>query len=212
MIPSRFPDAPAQIKALEVEARGYPIPWFVPIIDGEPEFRAVDPATIRKADRDGLCWICGQRLAGGLKSFVIGPMCAINRIAPEPPSHLVCARFAALSCPFLSRPMAKRRPMEAGEYQAPAGIMIPRNPGVTLVWSTSTYRSTREPGGGLLFHIGSPQRLEWFAEGRHATQDEVLASIESGLPILQKVAAEGGPEEIEALAKATDRAMRLIPE
>jgi hypothetical protein len=211
MTATRFPDAPPQIAALKVEARGYPTPWFVSYVDGEPEFRAVDPRKIHYADKHGLCWICGRPFAGSLRSFTIGPMCAVNRVSPEPPQHKDCARFAAVSCPFLSRPMAKRRPINEGGYKATAGIMIERNPGVTLVWDTRSYRTMRE-GDGLLFFLGPPVSWSWYAEGREATRDEIMESIRTGLPLLAKEAAMDGPEALDLLEKQTRRAMKMVPE
>jgi hypothetical protein len=35
-------------------------------------------------------------------SFVVGPMCGINRNSAEPPSHKECAQWSARNCPFLS--------------------------------------------------------------------------------------------------------------
>ena len=137
MTRSRFPDAPPEIARLPVEARGYPVPHFVSWVDGAPEFRAVDSRKIAETDRRRVCWICGGNL-GGVLCFAIGPMCIVNRVAPEPPSHLSCCRFAVTACPFLSKPMAKRRPMERGSYAPAPGIMIERNPGVIALWQTRT--------------------------------------------------------------------------
>ena len=204
---SRFPDAPPQIAALPLDVRGYPVPAFVPWINGEPEFRAVYPETAAWVHRKSLCWICGRPLPG-LKAFVIGPMCAVNRISSEPPSHLDCASFAATACPFLSRPMAKRKPIE-GAVAGP-GQMIERNPGVTLVWLTRSYRIQREHNG-LLFRIGPPVAVQWYAEGREASRDEVMASITSGVPLLAKLAYEDGPEAVTLLEKMTARALKLVP-
>jgi hypothetical protein len=210
MVASRFPDAPAAIKTLRVDRRGYPVPAFVPWFDGEPEFRAVEASTIERVHRERLCWICGLRNSGA-KAFVIGPMCCINRLAPEPPSHLLCARFAAQSCPFLSQPMAKRNLHNMPEHQPPAGIMIPRNPGVTAIWVASTYRAEKQPEGGLLFRIGAPAKVEWWCEGRKATRDEVVESVRSGLPALQDLAKLDGPEGMMALLDQTKRFMKLVP-
>ena len=211
MTASRFPDAPPQIRALKVDARGFPVPWFVPWIGGEPEFRAVDPRAPEYAHRKGICWICGTPFRGANRAFTIGPMCAINRLAPEPPEHLDCARFAVVACPFLSRPMAKRRSTDDLETQAPPGQMIARNPGVVLVWLTRSYRTETQPEGGLLFRIGPPVSVEWYAEGREATRDEVLESITTGVPFLAEMAYEQGAEAVAMLEKQTARAMRLVP-
>jgi hypothetical protein len=188
------------------------VPWFVPYLEGLPEFRAVNPHSMAYAHKHRLCWVCGRKL-GGLLAFVLGPMCAITRTNPEPPSHPDCARFAATSCPFLTRPMAKRRdPSDVvGGYDQPAGHGIMRNPGCCGVWLTRHYRTERQPGGGLLFKIGPPTRVEWYAEGRPATAAEVNESIRTGLPILEEMAALDGPEALALLATMTARARKLVP-
>jgi hypothetical protein len=209
MTASRFPDAPAAIQTLRVDKRGYPVPTFVTWIDGEPEFRAVEPAKIERAHRDGLCWICGRRNNGRM-AFVIGPMCGINRIAPEPPSHLLCARFAVQACPFLSQPMAKRNSRNLPDHRPPPGVMIPRNPGVTAVWVTSTYRVERH-GDGFLFRIGSPTKVEWWCEGRTATRQEVIASVQTGFPALHEIAERDGPDAVSELSDQVLRFAKLMP-
>jgi hypothetical protein len=210
MIASRFPDAPAAIQTLRVEKRGYPVPAFVPWIDGEPEFRAIYPDSAERFHRDRLCWICGRKNIGG-SAFVIGPMCGVNRVAPEPPSHLLCARFAVQACPFLSQPLAKRNARNLPEHEPPPGVMIPRNPGVTAIWITSTYRAETQPEGGLLFRIGSPIRVEWWCEGRAATLKEVMHSVETGLPALREIAEHNGPDEVAALRDQVMRFAKLMP-
>lgn len=208
---TRFDSVPPAIDALPVEKRGYPVPWFVPWIAGQPEFRAVDPSRIRQADKKGLCWICGRKL-GTLKTFVIGPMCAVNRVSSEPPSHLECARFAAVACPFLSRPLAKRLSVDDLPHAPAPGLMIERNPGVTLLWQTQSYRTEKQPEGGFLFRLGSPLRTEWYAHGRKATRAEVIESIETGLPQLRKIAVEmDGPRGVVALRLSIERAVKLVP-
>jgi hypothetical protein len=209
MIVTRFPEAPPQIQRLPLDERGFPVPWFTPWIKGKPDFRAVYPDQSQKAHTKGLCWICGGRNIG-VKAFVIGPMCAVNRVSAEPPSHLSCARFAAVACPFLSRPLAKRADVSDLNGQPPPGIMIERNPGVTLIWSTQTYRAEKHDTG-LLFRIGAPIKTEWFAYGRAATRAEVVESIETGLPRLVEVAKQDGPLAMAELRKCLERAVKLVP-
>ena len=210
MTASRFPDAPSQIASLPLDERGFPVPWFVPWIKGQPEFRAVDPRSIREADAKGLCWCCGGRLRGGVKAFVIGPMCAVNRISAEPPSHLSCARFAVTACPFLSKPLAKRADISDLPHSPTPGIMIERNPGVILIWKTQTYRVEREDRG-ILFRLGAPTGVEWYAYGRQADRVEIIESIESGLPRLVEVAKQDGRAGLDALRKQIERAVKLVP-
>ena len=211
---SRFPDAPPGVAALPVDSRGFPVPWFLAWNgQGEPNFQFVHPARAVQAVRDQRCWICGQRL-GRMKAFVIGPMCAVNRLSSEPPSHPLCAEFAAKACPFLSRPFAKRGhvPDDVKAESATPGIMLERNPGVALVWWTLTYTAHQpNPTQGLLFDIGPPRVTRWFREGRAATRDEVLESIEGGLPALRQLAELDGHEGLAALDEQLGRALALIP-
>src|SRR3954468_4258359 len=96
---SRFSDVPAGLARLPINDKGFPVPWFVPWIEGKPDFRAVDPRRILQAHNEGRCWICGGKFkAGALKIFAIGPMCGVNRVSAEPPSHGQCARFAVVAC------------------------------------------------------------------------------------------------------------------
>jgi hypothetical protein len=209
----RFPDAPPQIRALPLDPRGYPIPWFVGVNPktGERDFRFAHASQVDIAVKSRRCWICGRAM-GIYATFVIGPMCAVNRISSEPPSHLDCARFAARACPFLTTPKARRDPrgidIEAARETVP-GIMIERNPGVVLLWKCRSWKQDRHK----LFRLGRPMALEWFAEGREATRAEVLASIESGLPAL--VAACDLDDNPVASRRELDRdlaaALELVP-
>lgn len=206
-----LPDPPARIARLPRDHAGRPVPWFVAWIDGAPDFRVVRADGIADAVRFRTCWLCGDPL-GANATFVIGPMCSINRVSPEPPSHRDCADYAARACPFLTRPQMRRRTTDLPEDTVdPGGIMIVRNPGVALVWTSRTWRLDRQHG---IFDVGNPTDVRWYAEGRPATRAEVLASIDSGLPLL-RAEAEKDPRRDLALAEL-DRlygdAMRLVPE
>lgn len=205
---TRFPDAPERIKRLPEDRRGYPVPWFVHWIDGEPDFRVIRPEGIAWADAQALCWICGQRL-GRLKCFVIGPMCAVNRISAEPPSHLECAKFAARACPFLVNPRMRRNEKDMPPHRDLAGTMLLRNPGVTLLWATLRYSRVILPDGEWLFNVGKPERVAWYAQGRAASRAECWASMEAGLPALEALADT--EDAREALADAWARAVKLLP-
>jgi hypothetical protein len=186
------------------------VPWFVAWEDGVPDFRVVAPGNIRDAVRFGLCWVCGQP-AGQYKAFVLGPMCAVNRVSSEPPSHRDCAVYSATHCPFLATPgMRRREPGGPAGTRPPPGLMITRNPGVALVWVTRSYRLQRVPGG-VLFEIGDPLEVLWFAQGRPATRAEVDASIETGLPALREQAERDGPGATRLLDAAVAAVAPLLP-
>jgi len=201
---------PDRMKALPVDRRGYPVPWFVTWIDGEPEFRVITPEKIAMAHRLERCWVCGQP-RGRFMAFVIGPMCSINRVSSEPPSHRDCAIYSAEHCPFLTIPKMHRRENALPEgHIDPAGVMIRRNPGVTMVWITRGYRIEVD-GPGVLFRIGDPVEVLWYAEGRTATRAEVEASVESGLPTLADMAAAEGPKATAELERMTLAAIQTWP-
>jgi hypothetical protein len=149
------------------------------------------------------CWVCGEPM-GKYMSFVIGPMCGINRTISDPPSHTECAEFSAVNCPFLSRPLAKRRTDGVEDMDDAAGFAIKRNPGAVGVWTTLSYKTFRPTAGapGILFEIGDPVSLEWYANGRPATSDE---SVATGLPILVDMAKQDGPEGLIALKSSLMR-------
>jgi len=202
---------PHRIARLPRNKVGYPVPWFIAWPDGQPDFRLIRPDGIRDAVRDERCWICGQH-RGANAAFVIGPMCAVNRVSAEPPSHRDCAIYAARACPFLTTPTMRRRPDLPDGVTAPAGQFITRNPGVALVWVTRNHSPFRAAdGSGVLFAIGAPQETLWYAHGREATRDEVLASIDSGLPILREAAEAESPAAVEHLERCYREAQELIP-
>jgi len=185
------------------------VPWFVAWFDGKPDFRVVDHVKLVRAVKERRCMICGGVL-GRYLAFAIGPMCAINRVSSEPPSHTDCATFAAKVCPFLANPSKPRRETDLPENDGMAGEGLKRNPGVVLVWVTKHYAPFRAPGGaGVLFQIGPAEEWFWFAQGREATRAEVQASIDSGLPILKEAAKVDGAEAALELAAAS--ALRYLP-
>jgi hypothetical protein len=211
-----LPPAPGKIRRLPVDARGYPVPWFVGWLKhpetGEryPEFRVIGPSRIAQAVREKRCWVCGEPLNRRNMAFVIGPMCAVNRVSSEPPSHVECAAWSARACPFLTLPKAQRRDAGLPEDAPMAGIGIMRNPGVTLVWITRSFEPFAAPGG-VLFQVGPPLECRWYVEGRPATRAEVLASIDSGLPLLRDMAEKDGADAIAALELLIRDAMMVLP-
>lgn len=214
-----IPEPPARIAQLPVDERGYPVPYFVQWVDadqkptkagvGKPEFRVMDHSKWMDCVKNKNCWICGQKL-GKFMSFVLGPMCAVNRINSEPPSHHECATYAAKACPFLTKPQMVRReagmPEGAGFSQA-AGVAIERNPGATGVWTTTGYQIMKVSNGYLL-KIGVPIRIEWYKEARTATRDEVMESIRTGLPALEAVCQDD--EDRKALQECVAVAMNTV--
>ncbi|MFD1557053.1 hypothetical protein ACFSHT_15740 [Paraburkholderia silviterrae] len=204
-----LPELPQRMRALPVDSRGYPVPYFVDWIDGKPDFRVMDSRKLAACVYYKRCWICGEPL-GQYKAFVIGPMCAVNRVSAEPPSHTDCAKFAAQACPFLALPKAARRESNMPVDLQVSGIMLKRNPGVALVWVTRSYHAVAVDNG-VLFDIGEPEQTFWYAEGRLASREEVMASVQSGLPALYDLAHADGEAAVLELDTMVARATRYFP-
>jgi hypothetical protein len=202
---------PLAVARLPKDRHGRPVPWFVAWIDGQPDFRIARGDALADAQRFGLCWVCGQP-RGRHAAFVVGPMCAVNRVSAEPPSHLPCAVYSATHCPFLITPRMGRRDKHQPEGVVdPAGTMLRRNPGVALVWSSRTWRTKPDGMGGVLFDLAEPTSALWFAEGRPATHAEVDASIQSGMPLLMDLAVQEGPRAVTLLAGMAQAVLPLMP-
>lgn len=207
------PVMPPRIARLPRDHAGRPVPYFAAWVDGTPDFRVIDRAKFTRCVRYRRCWVCGGQL-GTISTFVVGPMCAVTRTSAEPPAHTECATYSVRVCPFLITPHMRRRDTGLPDDAEPlAGIMLRRNPGVAVVWSTrgDPYWYT-DPSGGVLFNVGAPYSVSWWAHGRAATHDEVIASIESGLPTLADVAAADGDDAQADLDRRVAVALELAPQ
>lgn len=171
-----LPPRPKRIAALPVNEQGYPIPWFSPIVDGKPDLRFSDKQKFYHALSTRRCWVCGWRL-GMVGTFVGGPLSALGGISSEPPSHPTCARYSVMACPFLTRPKASRRSLTSGLPRHAVGNHQDGNPGISMLWTTSEWRTGRAEGGHLIV-MGKPFELEWWTLGRKATRPEVEEALE----------------------------------
>ena len=211
-----LPRLPSRMRRRKLDDRGYPVPWFVPwlgnddqeVADGEgrPEFRLMSERKLIEALKYHRCWLCGEEL-GKYRAFVIGPMCLVNRINSEPPSHLECAKFACIACPFLTRPHARRRENNMPEDATDAaGVLLKRNPGVTCLYVVDRDYNLRGDGAGkVLIELPDPHEVGFFAEGREAIPDEIRQAIESGVPALIEVCADADEER-----EVRDRVARVV--
>lgn len=198
---------PKSMKHLKRDHRGFPVPWFVKWINGKPEFRAADGEKFARAIRGKFCWVCGGKIHGNY-AFVAGPMCGINRTSSEPPSHIDCARWSALNCPFLVNPRMVRREDDTMNNQqlrdTSAGFAIARNPGVAMVWICRGYEVFDDGRGRPLIQMGAPESVEWYRESRQATAAEIKEAVDSGLPALVAV-ARADPGGFEYLMECVER-------
>ena len=202
---------PERIKTLPV-FRGYPVPWFVAWVKGEPEFRAADGFKWEVAVRQRVCWVCGKKL-GAYLAFILGPMCCISRTTVEPACHRECAQWSIENCPFLSRPKMVRRENDLpDEIVPPPGEGLKRNPGVVALWIARDFKIFSDHKGRPLITVGAPLEVAWFAEGRAATRAEIDFSVAGGLPALEALAKLDGKRGEKALAEQVADFQKLLPE
>jgi hypothetical protein len=202
-------EVPVRMRGLPRDERGYVVPFFVAWQDGQPEFRCADHRKWRQCYECRLCWLCGQGLQSRM-TFVLGPMCGLNRTTSEPPCHHECATYAVQACPFLTKPRMRRNEKDLPDHTVePGGLSIDRNPGTTLLWTTKSYRLF-DAGNGELIRIGDPVAVEWWCEGRAATQAEVVGSVLGGLTRLENLAKLQGPRAVDALCDSTVHYFQFI--
>jgi hypothetical protein len=116
--PGQVPQ-PAGIAARPRDARGYPVLAISPWRDGVPDFAVTSPARILVCAVERRCSICGLPLGSGpVWRVVAADEAAAIAADPagfengagtvEPPGHRLCMLYAAVVCPWLARPNARR--------------------------------------------------------------------------------------------------------
>lgn len=134
------PDAvptPHAIRARPRDPRGYPVPAITPWVDGAPVFAATSTSRTLICAVERRCSICGtamdlesvfrvvaaeeaQAIADALKN---GGGYANAAGTAEAPGHLACMLYAAMVCPYLARPNARRgAEAHVGDFSAARGV------------------------------------------------------------------------------------------
>lgn len=213
---------PVRLARRPRDPRGFIIPFFVAWMsngklvtepDGEPDFRVVDHHRMVECVKQRKCWLCGEKLGVHL-AFVLGPMCTINKVISEPPSHRECAEYALKVCPFLTRPRMRRNEKDLPtDHVEAAGRPFERNPGISAMWITRSYRPFKAHGGnqGVLFNVGPAEQVQWWKEGRLATRQEAMTALDDGYDVLRVDAEQEGPEALRALLSMLREAKLTLP-
>lgn len=176
---------PARMQKRTRDKNGRAIPWYVVMVDGEPDFTLARPMGISDAARFKLCFLCGEAL-GSYAAFVVEPVRAVDRASTAPPAHRDCAQYVAL-----------------------AGLTDNLNP--ALVWVTKRWYVRMDRKGQPMFDIGKADQTYWYADGRDATREEVLEAIDSGMPPLREAAEKAGHLSVLQLDAAVETARKLAP-
>lgn len=103
---------PKLMAHLPVDGRGYPIPYFVPFVNGKPDFRYQDPKKRSACLLYKKCAICGNRLFAADFWFICGPQGLKNEVHSDAPMHEACAEFSINVCPHLLFHKAERRSVD----------------------------------------------------------------------------------------------------
>lgn len=133
---------PPELAHLKIDERGYPIPFFVPIIDGKPNFRFVSQEKQMECMEKKLCGICGKKLNRDYQYFVSGPLGAKNGVSSDPPMHRVCAEFSLRACPHLYNQPAQRK---TGKHPILDWYVIEDKPEVMLMVKAAGFKKFYEP-------------------------------------------------------------------
>jgi hypothetical protein len=113
---------PAAVAARPRDERGYPVPAITPWENGEPLFAATGTARSFLCAVERRCSICATpiepgpvwRVVAGVEADAIeanqrAGLSYRNRAATaEAPGHRSCMLYAAVVCPYLARPTARR--------------------------------------------------------------------------------------------------------
>lgn len=203
---------------------GYVVPWFVAWYDADgkqcdertpgakPSFPTVDFGKMVQARKRNLCWICGLPM-GSNKAFVFGPSSAIMGMSTEPPSHLACAGYAVVTCPFITDPnkayVGEKKPLKPGERVIDE--MSERNPGLAVIWVTKSYEMDNTAGRHPMFKLtGQPVSIQFWKEKRKATYKEVADAMQ--LAIQNEGKRVKKPEHTREMAFAVYKLMKWAGE
>jgi hypothetical protein len=110
---------PPAVAARPRDERGYPVLAITPWEDGQPRFAATGTARSYICAVERRCSICGTpmaagpvwRVVGGAEAEAIaaaGPAFRNAAATVEAPGHRACMLYAAVACPYLARPTARR--------------------------------------------------------------------------------------------------------
>jgi hypothetical protein len=135
MQPDDAPEPPA-VRGRPHDLRGYPVPAITPWRDGVPMFAATSVARTLICAVERRCSICGTPLrtdtvwrvvaaeeAAAMAAALAADQTYGNRAGTaEAPGHLACMLYAAMVCPYLARPNARRgTDVRIGDFTAARG-------------------------------------------------------------------------------------------
>lgn len=155
------------MRALQRDARGYPIPFIV-LRDpaGKPYFAVNRQERVARTIREKRCPICGNRLAR-VFWFVGGPQSAFSEHGAyvDTPMHQDCMEYALRVCPYLAMPGYMGSVVDSASLavsKAVPGIglidhtMIPGRPQVFVAVAAREYELSQGPAGSHYLRPARP--------------------------------------------------------
>lgn len=174
---------PFRMSHLEVDPRGYPIPWGVyrdPT--GRAHFQINDDVRRYQAIKDNLCPICGTSLFRG-RWFVGGPISAFHPDGAfaDPPMHHECAHYSLQACPYLAVSHYGRRIDDRTLKGKPTVLledrtMIERRPNIFICLMATSQRVTKGMARNLIPRQPY-KRIEYWRHGQQLSKDEGQALV-----------------------------------
>ena len=187
---------PHKMRALQKDARGYPIPYVVlRDSDGTPIFTANDVNRVDKARRERRCGICGTKIAG-LLWFLGGPKSAFHEHGCyiDGGMHHECMQYAVRVCPYLLMAKYTKRVDFGGADMSKLPELIcidpttdPNRPQVFVAVAARTQRFK----DGYVFPGRPYARMEFWLDGQRLTKTEAMPFVGEALR------AEVTPEAID---------------
>lgn len=110
---------PPELSQLELDERGYPIPYFVGKINGKFNFKYQDRKKRDSCIQWRWCPICAKRLDKEFSYVITGPQGLKNKVVSDAPMHLVCAEFSLQACPHIHFEKAERKAEIKVDYIVP---------------------------------------------------------------------------------------------
>lgn len=151
--------------------KGLPVP-VVQFIgsDGTPDFKVIDEAKKVNCLKNRLCAICGGKLHRVI-AFIGGEKSVRSRLFTDPGMHRECAKYAAVTCPFLANSEAGYSgadPKHLGDGQSVVReyeLVCPMRAKKMAIYYTETYDFGLIAGQGpmIYVHAGPPVEIDWNA-------------------------------------------------
>jgi hypothetical protein len=106
---------------------GFVVPWITLVHDGRAHFGRLDENRRRRALRERLCQVCGERLEDRV-CLAVRPADVEVGYTPEPGLHPECLAYSVRACPMLNGQMAHYRRAAGAALPATAQAVAPSAP------------------------------------------------------------------------------------